>query len=654
MDLFDTSAVSAALKQLLSRMRQSAPVYQSRLLAAKERQAALAALRAEKASLLELIPEEKSFKSTRTDQVSQADLEVRDSEAEFGEARRRLDAAVLCEAGLSGREAALVFRFGAIEGTTPRTERSRLQARRIELRARLTQRVDQLRSLRRRVFCLREDEPSDCGLGGAPRLPEEESIAKVCQERLGGLGSHFVPQPTAWARLCELVSKRLHGPPRVDPVGFYVLRFARPPSLPLVPPRGGADEPSPVLTLKGDASSLLEEFCTDREVAAQRPDSRVSASSEVLLRATRQLRDGQSTINQLSRVMSCDPGVPLDIWETERQIHSRMEMLMQKIDRSIARAVSCEVGGAIAAFGYERADPVAIDEPFHTQIDRCSAFITRLQTELFAVEPARSPYIEQITNTVSAMRQPAETSYFPEADSSPEDVAQPRVSELLSAVVARQRRDLNALSVAIRSLPEQVQHHFGDFSGTLPAIPSVRLPPRLDSAFTAPTPPVSDAVAESNAHLLGRVQANLILCPQLVLQEPAALKQTSDHRLTEIISRWKNLVTEASNATEMNALLRGRAAVEGELRDAETPLAQRKEKRQAGRNRMVGLLANKLDRIRETKEAMQKRHPGLQAGLQELVPMVDATTKAIEREQVLAREETEEFGRVTAELEEKF
>jgi lipid II:glycine glycyltransferase (peptidoglycan interpeptide bridge formation enzyme) len=180
-------------------------------------------------------------------------------------------------------------------------------------------------------------------------------------------------------------------------------------------------------------------------------------------------------------------------------------------------------------------------------------------------------------------------------------------------------------------------------------------------------------VAESNVHLVERIQANLIIRPQLASQEPPTLKETRDHRLAEMIGKWKDLVTEASNPTETMALLRRRAAVEAQLRDAEAHLAQCKEKqrRQAERNRKIrlatealrrrrdekvaelGVATNKRDRVRARKEATQKRLSELQAELQDLVPIAQASRLA-RREIDLAAKQTEEFDRLTAELEEKF
>jgi hypothetical protein len=68
-------------------------------------------------------------------------------------------------------------------------------------------------------------------------------------------------------------------------------------------------------------------------------------------------------------------------------------------------------------------------------------------------------------------------------------------------------------------------------------------------------PLVSSAVVESNGHLTGVIQANLMVHPQLAAQKPVAIKQTSDHRLTEMISRRKYLITAENNPTEMNAPL---------------------------------------------------------------------------------------------------
>jgi hypothetical protein len=673
MELFDTSKVNAVLKQLRSRIRQSAPAYQSRLLLADELLTRVSALRQEMGSLNDLISKEMRFLSTRSDQLRQAQLEIEHSMADFDAARSKFQALALRQAAMSGPQVPLVFQFCGIEGATPLTDRNRLEARRIELRAKLMRKVDRLRSLRRRVFCLRNDCLSDYRLDDVAECPEEDSIGSVCQDVLDVCDHQFMPQPAVSAKLFECLSDLLHPAPPLDAVDFDVLRFARPPPLSLIPPQGSADEPSPVGSAKEETSSLLGWFYQQRAVAPRGHGSRVFASYEMLPRASRQLNDTQTTINQLSGVLSCNTGIPLDIWETEHRLHSRMVTLIQEIDSAIDKASSRQQRGSIAPFGYEKADAIVVDEPLHAQIERCSVLVARLQADLLAAECTGSPYLEQLTDTVSAVRQPAETPCLPEPERPSQNGAQARLSELLSDLLARQRRDLNTLSAAVRSLPDQLQHQFGDFSLSLPAIPSIKLPPRLDGAIAPPPPPVSSAVAKSNAHLLERIQANLILRPQMASQEPAAPKQTSDHRLRKMIDRWKDLITEAGNPTEMNALLRQRAAIEGELRDAEARLEQRKKKqrRQAKRNSKVrlatdalrrkrdekiaelGVATNKRDRVRARQEAVQTRLAELQAELEELTPIVEAS-RATRREIDLVTKQIEEFERLTAELNEKF
>jgi hypothetical protein len=476
------------------------------------------------------------FSTDWSDQIRQVELDVDSAVAEFEAAKTAFRDVVLRQAAsatLRG-EIPLIHRLDGIEGPTPRTDANRAAARRIEARAKLMTKMDELHKLRRKVFCLGHDDSCSWLWDDSAGFAEEESIVSLCGQLLDeSLDSrHFLPQATVSSglagRLSEAFSVRFDEP---HPVDFDLVTFHVPKGgIPEVATRRYHRRPIRALTDFSDVKAALDGFAVGGTLQTP-PSSRIRAA------VSRRLGSSQVVVNQLAEAMGRK--VPMDVWTLQNEIHSRMREITQVLDDLIVKGIAHQKISSILPFGSDDIDTVEIETVSPAQIQRSQRLIMELQLDLLKIEFSNSEKILQFIDAVAGLK---ESAHFDDSETPSEAEDQQRL-EVMPNLCEAQKADLAILTDVVQALPDAIKSQPGEY-GPAKQATSIRLPPRLE--VPPQTEPVDDGFVDAGAPLLEKIQkkqfgSRASPVPQTIVW------QRSARRLSQMFRKWRRRCLDPAN-----------------------------------------------------------------------------------------------------------
>ena len=526
-------------KDLLDKVCRASPLFEQKLEEAKSIVDHYSDLIKEEQKLLKEKQEELEKRTSGQEKCQQNQEMRKKSYSTFVDSVKELKEVVNKEALLAvnvGKDP-LIYKVKYFSGITPLIQDTRLKSRLISLKSQIAAKQDELRSLKRNVFCLDiEDDENNYSIKdkqnyvNQSQIKEEKYIDHMSQFLKQSL--HLSYPKCVVASINNLVNifKQKIVPINVDsniPLDIAIYRRSQKYTDHPIDVKFSLDELAffdsqmkekindifdEIETLYNERQQILHQFYLSKQ--EQVKNVKILACINILMASSKAIKKAQNTINILNREIRTNTAIPSDIWSTEKRIHIKMEQLINSIDRLSDILSKSQIYGEIKNIGYSDIDePVVVYETPQTQIAKCNELINQLNSEYAKIEAQQISISSFIEDTVNIFSQADNNK---EVENEEEDLSQiveddsgyEELMQLLNELVLKQKEELSSLKELINDIPDQLKSiDFDDSCKNRIEIPKIQIHPILEKMNNDALDSDISSIMESNLKLIEQIKA---------------------------------------------------------------------------------------------------------------------------------------------------
>ena len=636
--LVDTEAMNEVLADICRRMKLAAPVYARRVEELSEIQESVNKLKTEEAELNKRIQE---CRETTEETLERVQVANDESYARLEAITAELQTAVLREAAIAKvrDQPPLIEHILLPGGETNLVRHARMRTRVIEMKARLLEKLDRLSELRRRVFCLGDDEEAFADIERL--LPIEEERATATTNLVNSIQTEIESQQnviTATDLVNSKVSEGIQGFLKDEAmrsqVEFSVLHFPvrertrlesiRSVNLPKskVSPNIRAEitrEQNSLLEMRAARIDLLNRARASIEVA----DAPLPTFLELFVTAVKQFAETQKTIEKVATVLQTNNAVPVDVWRTENAIHQKMQALVSRLNRLVMQFSQKRALGGLKGFGYSQylyTQPLVVEETMGEQVERCKKLIEELETAMRETDSKSIVSLEAIDEQVAQVKvaraKLENIEQFPVVRDSPvSDEWKQREAEFLAVnkeLVEKQKEEIRIISDLLKEFPGDVSKIEIDCEEPQVSLETIQLPAQIniEEATVDTIMAECETVLDSNDYLIAQIHARRRgFNPDGPAQigAPTVLETlgAENTKLADTFSDCLRMLEESANPAEINNLLHKKEILREKLQNLRRDLRMTKERKRKlaeRRETFTTAMESSRERLKDAKE----------------------------------------------------
>lgn len=638
--LVDTDAMNEVMADICRRVKLAAPVYARRLEELSEIQEAVNKLKSEEAELNKRIQE---CRETTEETLERVEVANDESYARLEAVKAELQTAVLREAAIAKvrDQPPLIEHILLPGGETNLVRHARMRTRVIEMKARLLEKLDRLSELRRRVFCLGEDEEAFADIEHLLPIEEERTTATTnlvnsIQTEIESQQSVVTATDLVNSKMSEGIQGFLKDEGMRGQVEFNVLHFpvrerTRLESIRSVNLPKSKVSPNIRAEITREQKSLLEmraariELLNRARESVEVSEAPLPTFPELFVNAVKQFTETQKTIEKVATVLQTNNAVPIDLWRTENSIHQKMQTLVSRLNRLVMQFSEKRPLGGLKGFGYSQylyTQPLVVEETMGEQVERCKKLIEELETAMRETDGKNAISLEAIDEQVAQVKVSRakweNIEQFPVVRELPvSDEWKQREAEFLAVnkeLVEKQKEEIRIISDLLKDFPDDLSKLEIDCEQPHVSLETIQLPAQIniEEGTVDTIMAEGETILDSNDYLIAQIHARRRgFNPDGPAQigAPTVLETlgAENTKLADTFSDCLRMLEESANPAEINNLLHKKEMLTEKLQNLRRDLRMMKErKRKLAKRRetFVIEMETRKERLNRAKEAL--------------------------------------------------